>query len=350
MDPALKEIARAQSRQILSSSPGFHSMPHGEKLELYKNTVDERYRDLSRQARVQDGVVTYPHAAEVESQQMARPPRRFGPGRASDDIDDARHLNQRIEQAGDLGADFIKELDFPEFVGDLLEAVFDANLKVTIEQMKTYTDLLKSATASLAKYVQDIDEAASFAYLAENQPDDFSFAIDDEGNAKLTDKEGNDKDLGDNEVKAKIMHAKIAMAKEHRALLRETILMGITRLVVEKGTVKAGVIFDIKATEKIKKSDVAQRRFSRQDTKTFGGGFLGFFSGAGTRTTSRSRISVSTASSQAQTDLQAKITGSVEIQFKSDYFKLDNFAEMYAQLREGQQQPAGALPPSNAKS
>jgi hypothetical protein len=39
---------------------------------------------------------------------------------------------------------------------------------------------------------------------------------------------------------------------------------------------------------------------------------------------------VSSAKSQSETELAAKIAGSVEINFKSDYFKLDNFAQMYA--------------------
>jgi hypothetical protein len=37
----------------------------------------------------------------------------------------------------------------------------------------------------------------------------------------LTDKDGNRLDVGDNELKARIMDAKIRMAQEQRAMLRE---------------------------------------------------------------------------------------------------------------------------------
>ena len=63
--------------------------------------------------------------------------------------------------------------------------------------------------------------------------------------------------------------------------------------------------------------------------------------------TQRSKISVSSAKSQASTDLSAQVSGSVEIQFKSDYFRLDNFATMYGPITAPPvppQQPA--LPPA----
>jgi hypothetical protein len=142
------------------------------------------------------------------------------------------------------------------------------------------------------------------------------------------------------------MDATLAMAKEQRALLRETILMGITRLVVEKGVVKAAVVFDIKAGERISKADRAMVQDARSSSGSFGasGGLVGSIIGGpkgGTTSSSRhTQISVSSAKSEATTDLQAKISGSVEINFKSDYFKLDNFAAMYGRSRAGAAAPA----------
>ena len=40
-------------------------------------------------------------------------------------------------------------------------------------------------------------------------------------------------------------------------------------------------------------------------------------------------MSVSSAKSVADDELKAKLSGEVEIVFKTDYFKLDNFAQMY---------------------
>jgi len=165
----------------------------------------------------------------------------------------------------------------------------------------------------------------------------------------LTDKEGNAVDTEDTRIKTRIMDAKIAMAKEHRALLRETILMGVSRLVVERGTVKASVIFDIQATEQIRKMDRAGTKDNSATSggTQFSGGFLGSILGSPSHgaqhSQSSSRITVASAQSQGDTKLAAKVTGSVEIVFKSDYFKLDNFAEMYADIKK--ESGAGAAAP-----
>jgi hypothetical protein len=319
----IKDRAREEAMELLSQSSSFSAMSMEDKIAMYKDVVDAKLKQLEKQHGMTTAFAS--------------------PKKASELIDDERHYNKRIEQAGELAGEFVDEVDFPGFVKDLLKGVFDANLRVTLEQMEAYIDLMKSATASISKFVNAIDDTAAFGYLAENNEDEFSFDFDDnekdeQGNPKvvLTDKEGEPVDMSDNEVKAKIMDAKIAMAKEQRALLRETILMGITRLVVEKGTVKAGVLFDIKAQEKIQKADKAalKESVSSSSSVSASGGIFGKIfggpSGGHTRSKRKTQISISSAKSQASTDLAAKLSGNVEINFKSDYFKLDNFANMYA--------------------
>ncbi len=332
---SLKELARAKTRDTFRNMPTFLSLDVNEQKDLFREAYRRNYDELAAAARPQ-------------AQSVAR---AFAePQKASDMIDDGRHTNKRIDQAGELAGEFIDEVDFPGFVKDLLKGVFDANLKVTLDQMTTYQKLLQTATQSISKFANAIDDTTAFGYLAENQGDDFSIDFSDsekeaDGTPKavLTNSSGEPVDIGDNQVKVKIMEAKIAMAREQRALLRETILMGITRLVVEKGNVKAAVVFDIKATEQIDKNDKAglKESISKSTSVSASGGLIGSIFGGpkGGHTSSerKTKISVSSAKSRSSTDLSAKITGSVDITFKSDYFKLDNFATMY-----GPQAPAGA--------
>lgn len=345
----LREVARARTRQSLAMSPSFQALGDDEKRDVYVNEYRRRFGELAREAGLD-------RSGGGTALAMAG---------ASDMIDDARHENRRIEQAGELAGEFIDEVDFPGFVRDLLKGVFDANLEVTLRQMESYQELLKTATASVSKFVNAIDDTAAFGYLAENSSDDFSIDFsddepDDSGQPKavLTDPSGEPVDIGDNQVKAKIMEAKIAMAREQRALLRETILMGITRLVVEKGQVKASVLFDIKASERIDKADKAAMKseLARSGTMAGSGGLIGKIfggaSGGATTTRKKTKISVSSAKSTAQTDLQAKLAGSVDITFKSDYFELNRFADMYGPAAQapapapGGTAPGGALAPA----
>ncbi len=332
-------LARAKAQDVLAQLPQFHEMSWNEKLSLYRSLVDENVRELS-----------VPNGNGLAGA-MA------GPKKASDLINDRRHENRRIDQAGELAGEFIENVDFPKFVRDLLKGVFDANLQVTIQQMEAYQKLLKTATKSVAEFANAVDNTAAFGYLAENQGDDFSIDFDDnEKNEKnpngtvLTSKDGQRLDIGDNEIKAKIMDAKIAMAKEQRALLRETILMGISRLVVERGKVKASVLFDIKAGEKVDKADKAAMKEAHSSGSSVkaGGGLIGSIfggpSGGHTRSDSKTQISISSAKSSATTSLEAKLAGEVEIIFKSDYFKLDNFASMYSGVTAGDRAAVGAGP------
>ncbi|EIK44924.1 hypothetical protein O59_002648 [Cellvibrio sp. BR] len=354
-EQAIKDLAREYTRRTLAQSATFHQLGVEDQKSLYLDVYRQNYQNLAHNT-----------ADYVQAKNL---PVAMADPKAGDMINDKRHTNQRIDQAGDLAGGFIDEVDFPGFVKDLLKGVFDANLEVTLAQMESYQKLLKAATQSISKFINSIDDAASFGYLAENNSDEFGLAFSDEENEdgsrklQLTDASGQPMDLGDNQVKAKIMDAKIQMAKEQRAMLRETILMGITRLVVEKGNVKASVLFDIKASEQVQKSDKAaiQDLKSSSNSVSASGGLIGSIFGGpkGGHTSSRrtSKISVSSAKSVASTELAAKVTGSVDITFKSDYFKLDNFATLYqngadggAQLGPGQQvvQPAPAAAPAAA--
>jgi len=331
----LKERARTDVRRMLTEVPHFATMASTEQLALYRQLVHARAQELADEM-----------SSVARSTAMAGDARKAG-----ELIDDSRHRNERIDQAGDLAGDFMDAVDFPQFVKDLLKGVFDANLQVTLAQMDAYGKLLKTATQSLSTFARAIPPQDAFSYLAENNSDDFSVNFPPEGGeAQLTDKEGNVVDTEDSTIKAKIMDATLAMAKEQRALLRETILMGITRLVVEKGVVKAAVIFDIKASEKIQKSDRAMVQDARSSSGSISGSgglvgsIIGGPSGGYTSSKRHTQISVSSAKSDASTDLAAKVTGSVEIQFKSDYFKLDNFATMYGPITSAAPVPGVPAP------
>jgi hypothetical protein len=147
----------------------------------------------------------------------------------------------------------------------------------------------------------------------------------------LTNPQGDKVDPEDAQVKRDILEAKINMAKEHRAALREVLLMGVTRLVVEKGQIEAGVEFQITAN----RHSTAQHQDQNINTASLQmdydsplGGLLGGPSGSFSMT--NTNIQVNTSTKDSTDTLSAKLMGKVNIQFKTDYFKLDNFANMYA--------------------
>jgi len=234
---------------------------------------------------------------------------------------------------GDTAAfnDLVDSVDFPKFVADLLKAVFDANLKVMKTQTDTYIKLMKEATKSSADFIKKVKDDESFAKLAESRSDQYNVtterAADGSTKLALTNPEGDKVDPEDSEVKRHILEAKINMAKEHRAALREVLLMGVTRLVVNKGKIDASVEFTIHAARESK----AHHDDTNINTVAVDASYDSIFGGpSASFSMNNTNIQVNTSDKKATDDLTASLKGSVSIEFKTDYFKLDNFASMYA--------------------
>jgi hypothetical protein len=220
-------------------------------------------------------------------------------------------------------------------VADLLKAVFDANLKVMKQQTDSFIKLMKEASKSAADFIKKVKDDESFAKLAETRSDQYNVisekAADGSTKLHLTDPTGEKVDLEDAAVKKALFEAKLAMAKEHRAALREIILMGVTRLVVRKGEIEASVEFTIKANRNAKSRHEDQNINTVNAQMDYDPPLFGLFGGpSGSVNISNTNIQVNTAEKTATDDLTATLKGKVKIEFATDYFKLDNFANMYA--------------------
>ena len=121
------------------------------------------------------------------------------------------------------------------------------------------------------------------------------------------------------------------MAKEHRAALREVLLMGVTRLVVDKGEIEAGVEFSVKAPRE-SKAHHDDQNINVANVETS----LRAAAGRALRRTQRQPVDVEHehpgqhVGQEGHRRSVGHPEGKGKIEFKTDYFKLDNFANMYA--------------------
>ena len=224
--------ARAFARNVLSQSESFPTLGFEDQRSVYKSLVQE-YID-KRTPRNGSG-------------------NGYARSMATDSGKDMGYKGYDPGFQGDTQAfnDLVQSVDFPKFVADLLKAVFDANLTVMKQQTDSYIKLMKECTKSAADFIKQIKDDDTFGALIEKHSNKYNLSNDrqPDGTTKLnlTTPEGDKVDLEEAEVKKDIVEAKLNMAKEHRAALREVLLMGVTRLVVDKGLVEAGVDFSIKA-------------------------------------------------------------------------------------------------------
>ena len=68
---------------------------------------------------------------------------------------------------------------------------------------------------------------------------------------------------------------------------------------------------------------------------------IDFGIGSASMDMTNTNIQINTSDKKATDDLSATLKGSVKIQFTTDYFKLDNFANMYADGGVAALKPAG---------
>ena len=340
-DAKLLEQARKRAREELGDKKWFVDLTKDEQFPIYRNEVDKIYKELAQNQK------------QVIAQAMA-----------ADDLINKRKLeNRRIDQEGALAGNVLRQVDFPQFVKDLLKGVFDANLNVVQEQMDSYAELVDRITQPASKFVNTIDNATAYAFMAERQPDQYQL-MDMGGSSQnllggnqnllgntangggnnllgnqttnsqmqLADKDGNP--INDDDIRGEILQAKLQLVQQHQQLLEEMLLMGVTRLVVDHGKVKASVDFQIKAQEQIQQADRAQERMQQVRQTRFGmGGAFAMFGGGVSHSNTKTKIQISTAqaASVAATDESTKVHGEVEINFKSDYFALDNFKDILTQ-------------------
>ena len=344
-DPKLlKKEAQKRARSELGDKDWFLALSKDEQFPIYRNKVNKIHQELVQKQK-QD---------ELDIAQAMT---------ADDQIDD-RHLeNRRIDQEGALAGNVLRQVDFPQFVKDLLKGVFDANLNVVQEQMDSYAELVDRITQPASKFINTIDNATAYAFMAERQPDRFQL-MDTGGSSQnllggnqnllgntsnggggnlpgnqttntqmqLADKDGNP--IEEEDIRGEILQAKLQLVRQHQQLLEEMLLMGVTRLVVDHGKVKASVDFKIDAREQIQKADRAQEQMRKIRQTRFGlGGAFSFFGGGVSSSNTKTKIQISTAqaASVGGTEESTKVHGEVEINFKSDYFPLENFRDILTQ-------------------
>lgn len=346
---------RPQVRQLLERSPGFRSLPQ------------EQQRDL---ARTMVKVASYMANPDGLAKQELTPGQGVLARAQAGGVDAAS--NKASEKVGTFaGSDFkagalregtaaFKELigsvDFPAFVGGLIQNVFQAIVNASIQQMNAYAEMLKSVAQTVDQFAQDnISLNNARDWLTDKYPGQLGLdeqAANDEGGMPRLTLQGEDSDavlaqintemqlgepvtdLSDPEQETRlVMAARMQMARSRQQLLASMVILGINRIVITDGAINAKVIFDIKANDQAKRearASLYDTQSSRNKNTSVAGGSWGWGGAASAnvneqmhRTTVASSVD---ESSESKAEMKAKLTGEVRVNFKSDYFPMEKLA------------------------
>ncbi|MEE2871231.1 MAG: hypothetical protein VYE17_11915 [Pseudomonadota bacterium] len=340
-------LVRERVRNILTRSQAFRS--------LSKDKRDQIAQDMVKVARymVDAGGETrdVPLSAVVEPQQKA-PATRALAGRDKPPLDP---VGNKMGQRGEALADTINKVDFPGFVGGLIDGVFNAIVSASIDQMEAYADLVQNVAKTADQYMKDnVSEDQARDWLAERYPDHLKPDTEkgrlgvnpdaDSSNPPNFAEELNlpfPVDMLDNDTVEEqlVPAARKRIAIDRQQLLLTLVLMGINRIVVSDGRISASVVFQLDTKMMAKrhwereKSFEYNSEYSREQSEGSGGG--GWFEKRWyrpkTKFSSDAHFNVSTqqdADNEDTTKLKVNLKGNVDLRFKSETFPLEKMTDM----------------------
>ena len=382
-DSQLLPLIRQRVREGLLASPAFARMPESERLAVARNTVQAFHYILGgADGNSRPEQVTLAGNTPFAQAQADKPPlpegdtagQRFGQSGAV-----------AAQQGGEALADLIDRVDFPQFVAGLIDGVFNAIVGSSIKQMEAYAELVKNVSKSADQYMKDnVSENNARDYLAERYPEQFEIDISSDkprlrgrkgaSEDSLPDFKGDlgvDEDVGsldDDVVEHKLVPAaRRRMAMDRQQLLATMVMMGVNRLVVTNGAIEASCLFELNTTDAVRRRMQTARSADYHSRRNSESGYDGSYSkqssgflGLGTKrklnqswygkssAEDSANFSVSTSRSEdsdAKVTTHAKLTGKVNVQFKSDYFPMERMVDVMQINQIRGKTPAGTDPP-----
>ena len=163
-------VSKTQAERVLNAAPAFSKLAFDWQPSTRQNLIDAYAEALSRQPNF-----------------------------------DADEAIQTLQDDG-LAAEFLNQLAFRQFVSDLMKGIFDRDVRAMFKRMEAYRELMKACQSPLGRLADAIGDKAASKYLSAIAP----------GFAPYS--------------KTELKAARLSLARQQRRLLRQTMLIGLTRL------------------------------------------------------------------------------------------------------------------------
>lgn len=337
--PATMDLVRSQVGALLTGSAAFDELSGRDRDELRGNMVKvaayaaELMRDAWYQANRLGQRPVVRRRRVVESAKPTKQKAR-GYARAMAAADEFRPA--AANQVARVTEETLNAIAFPTFVADLIRGSFHAIVDASIQQMEAYGRLLENVSKTVDQFMADnITDAQARDWLVERYPEHLRI---EEG--RVTPREGADElpapswreSFGLNEDVAPddedgieetlVPAARRSLAHSRLRMLSTMVLMGVNRIVVTSGKIKATMGFHIDTTDR-----AHEERATNLDTRSSASGSFGWGPWSASASVSVSYVRSTRADSDAELNVNADLTGEVEIRFKSDYFPLNRFVD-----------------------
>lgn len=244
-------------------------------------------------------------------------------------------------QIGRRAADVVEAVNFPGFVASLLQGTFQAIVDATTQQVREYATLVASLSQSLDDFTRDnVSVAQTRGELAQRYSQDLTLDVPPPGKPgepRLVPRKGRagqspawladfglqGQELSEELTEGKLLRAGRNQAGEQRMqMLATTVLLGLNRIVVNDGDIRARLQFHATARE----STDAELLSATAGSNGIAGRSIGSGGGSG----ASMMVSTIKANAQAEASIKADLMGSVRISFRTETFPLERFADSAA--------------------
>jgi hypothetical protein len=365
-------------QQLLSESDSFKKLSPEKRREAARGTA--LVADYLVKPEGIDGRIIPGGVATARALEDAPPQREASYQEASaqvDQIGGGGFQGSAAREGAQVAGLLLNQVRFPTFVATLIEGVFHAIVKSSIEQMEAYTKMIAAVAKSLKQFTDDnVSENQGRDHMVEKFPDLFQIGVDDmsdQPGPRLQLRDGVDEsaalkrvnsqlsfegspfksmDLSDeNAEKALVLAARMQLAKQRQQLMASIVLMGINRIVVTDGKLSAKIMYDFTArdTRSVRKNAQAydyardaygnvQKTHAGEGTYDSGGKYergekgeynADYYSKGEYKYEDKpvmTAMSAASEASDAQLQTRVQLAGAVEVNFKSDYLPLDKMA------------------------
>jgi hypothetical protein len=139
--------------------------------------------------------------------------------------------------------------------------------------------------------------------------------------------------------------ARRRMAMDRQQLLATMVLMGINRLIVTDGRISASCLFELDTRDSITQYADSASSFDETTTKAKRGWGIWFLPSESEYTTSHFNVSTyNSTESESTAEMHAKLSGNVDINFRSETFPLERMADLLQIQEIEAKAPVAATP------
>ena len=269
-------------------------------------------------------------------------------------------------RVADITQSTLRAIAFPTFVADLINGTFDAIIGATIKQMQAFQELLENVSKTVEEFMRDnVSDNQARDYLVQAYPD--LMRVNTEGDSprmELTER-GEDpnpetlagmqgalglpdpvRSLDEDVIEERFVPAaRRKLAQSRLQMLSSMVMLGLQRIVVRHGRIRATMGFHIDASDRAHAEEASSFDFSHQNS------VQGMFYVAFSARTSVAYVSSQQSDSDSAINVQADLTGEVDLTFESDYLPLNRLAraESIESIRQNTPNPEANYP-TNAAS